>query len=236
MKTSDRLRLKTRVFTIVVVLSNALGNFALATGMRNRATASALDYLAAIFSPWVGTGIVLLIVWLLSRMALLSWADLSYVLPVTSLGYVANALGGHAADRRRNRAGRPGRAAEPAAMRTWFLLAAMVFSTVLGDLLQSVEMKRHGEIKEFHPRRLARVLAALARKKFLILAVALMAVSFFAFMTLLETADLSFAVPASAATLVFETILAKVVLKEEVDSRRWAGACLVAFGVVLLAR
>jgi uncharacterized membrane protein len=92
MKTSDRLRLKTRVFTIVVVLSNALGNFALATGMRNRATASALDYLAAIFSPWVGTGIVLLIVWLLSRMALLSWADLSYVLPVTSLGYVANAL------------------------------------------------------------------------------------------------------------------------------------------------
>ncbi|HLH38543.1 MAG TPA: EamA family transporter [Bryobacteraceae bacterium] len=121
-------------------------------------------------------------------------------------------------------------------MKTWFLLAAMVFSTVLGDLLQSVEMKRHGEIKEFDPRRLGRVLAALARKKFLILAVALMAVSFFAFMTLLETADLSFAVPASAATLVFETILAKVVLKEEVDSRRWAGACLVAFGVVLLAR
>jgi len=37
-------------------------------------------------------GISLLILWLLSRMALLSWADLSYVLPVTSLGYVASAL------------------------------------------------------------------------------------------------------------------------------------------------
>jgi uncharacterized membrane protein len=34
----------------------------------------------------------LLIVWLLSRMTLLSWADLSYVLPVTSLGYVLVAL------------------------------------------------------------------------------------------------------------------------------------------------
>ena len=40
-------------------------------------------------------GITLLILWLLSRMALLSWADLSYVLPVTSFGYAASALIGH---------------------------------------------------------------------------------------------------------------------------------------------
>ena len=37
-------------------------------------------------------GITLLILWLLSRIALLSWADLSYVLPGTSFGYVASAL------------------------------------------------------------------------------------------------------------------------------------------------
>jgi drug/metabolite transporter (DMT)-like permease len=116
------------------------------------------------------------------------------------------------------------------------LLALMVGSTVAGDLLQSVEMKRHGEITEFHPRGIGRVLAALARKKLLILAIVFMAVSFFAFMTLLENTDLSFAVPASAATLVFETILAKIVLKERVDSRRWVGACLVALGVALLTK
>ena len=63
-----------------------------------------------------------------------------------------------------------------------------------------------------------------------------MAVSFFAFMTLLEGADLSFAVPASAASLVLETILARIVLKEHVDTRRWLGACLVACGVALLAK
>jgi len=40
----------------------------------------------------VGLGIVLLILWLLSRMALLSWADLSFVLPVTSVGYVLSAI------------------------------------------------------------------------------------------------------------------------------------------------
>ena len=55
-------------------------------------TLSPLSYLQAIFSPWVALGIALLILWMLSRMALLSWADLSYVLPVTALGYVANAL------------------------------------------------------------------------------------------------------------------------------------------------
>jgi len=117
----------------------------------------------------------------------------------------------------------------------WTLVAIMVGATVLGDLLQSFEMKRHGEIEDFHPRGWARLAATLARKRFLILAVGFMAVSFFAFMTLLETADLSFAVPVSAATFVFETILARVVLRERVDARRWIGACLVACGVILLA-
>jgi len=47
-----------------------------------------------LFRPWVALGVSLLIVWLLSRMTLLSWADLSYVLPVTSLGYVLVAFVG----------------------------------------------------------------------------------------------------------------------------------------------
>lgn len=87
-----RLLWKTRMFAIIVILSNALGNFALDRGMRHRITSSPWEYIAAIFTPWVMLGISLLILWMLSRMALLSWADLSYVLPVTSLGYVASTL------------------------------------------------------------------------------------------------------------------------------------------------
>jgi drug/metabolite transporter (DMT)-like permease len=89
-----RLRWKTRAFAALVILSNAFGNFSLKWGMERRAplTLSPLDYIRAIFSPWVMLGISLLILWLLTRMALLSWADLSYVLPVTSLGYVASVL------------------------------------------------------------------------------------------------------------------------------------------------
>jgi uncharacterized membrane protein len=55
-------------------------------------TASPLSFVRAIFSPWVSLGICLLIAWMISRMLLLSWADLSYVLPVTAFGYVLNAL------------------------------------------------------------------------------------------------------------------------------------------------
>src|SRR5580704_5107096 len=122
-------------------------------------------------------------------------------------------------------------------MKAWALVALIVAGTVAGDTLQSLEMKRHGEIRfrDHGLSGLARVAANLAMKKYLILAIFCMAVSFFAFMTLVSQADLSFAVPASAASFVFETILARLVLRERVDAKRWAGAALVAGGVALLA-
>ena len=90
-----RLRWKTRAFAAIVVLSNSFGNLFLAWGMRHGAgeiTASPLSFLRAIFTPWVSLGICLLIAWMLSKMLLLSWADLSCVLPVTSIGYVLTAF------------------------------------------------------------------------------------------------------------------------------------------------
>ena len=87
-----RLRWKTRIFLVLVILSQPLGNLALTLGIKHRDLNSPLSYLEAIFSPYVAVGIVLLIIWLLSRLALLSWADLSYVLPITAVGYIATAV------------------------------------------------------------------------------------------------------------------------------------------------
>jgi drug/metabolite transporter (DMT)-like permease len=120
-------------------------------------------------------------------------------------------------------------------VKAWILLAVIIASTVTADLLQSHEMKQFGEVHDFRPSGLRRVLATLARKRNLILAVVCMAVSFFAFMALVQVADLSFAVPASAGSLVIETVLARLILKEHVDSRRWIGAALVACGVWCLS-
>lgn len=46
----------------------------------------------AILNPWVAVGILLLLAFFASYMNALSWADLTYVLPATSLGYVLLAL------------------------------------------------------------------------------------------------------------------------------------------------
>jgi drug/metabolite transporter (DMT)-like permease len=118
---------------------------------------------------------------------------------------------------------------------TWLLLIIMVVCTVLGDVLQSHQMKQTGQ-QPIGARGLLSLVQQIRKRTLLILAIFCMAISFFAFMALLQRAPLSFVVPASAATFVLETVLAKFFLREQIGSRRWAGTLLVAAGVALLAR
>lgn len=117
-------------------------------------------------------------------------------------------------------------------MTPWVYVAIIVVSTVASDLLQSWEMKRQGEMTNFA---LGHLLKTLLSKLPLIASVVFLAISFYAFLALLQVADLSFAVPATALSLVAETILARLLLKEKVTPARWAGTALVACGVYLLA-
>ena len=117
----------------------------------------------------------------------------------------------------------------------WMFIAIIVASTTIGEVLQAMGMRRHGEIRDFRPGAIGRAVAVLARNRFVIGSVAAMAVSFFAYMGLLTIADLSFAVPATAVTYVLETVLARYVLKEHVNWLRWAGASLVICGVALVS-
>jgi uncharacterized membrane protein len=90
---SARLRWKTWSCSALVVFSNVTGNFFLKRGMPAELSTPAA-YITVLFRPMVTLGVLLLILWLASRLALLSWADLSYILPVTSVGYVLVALAG----------------------------------------------------------------------------------------------------------------------------------------------
>ena len=118
---------------------------------------------------------------------------------------------------------------------TWIYIAIIVLATTVGEVMQAMGMRRHGEIRDFRPTALGRAAATLAHNRFVIASVFAMAVSFFAYMGLLTVAELSFAVPATAVTYVLETILAKYVLKERVTGLRWAGAGLVICGVALVS-
>lgn len=81
-----------------VLLLRPFGNLALAWGMKQFGTAlsvSPLPYLLAFLNPFVSGGITLLVLATLIRMALLSVADLSYVVPLTAFGYVITTFLAH---------------------------------------------------------------------------------------------------------------------------------------------
>ena len=88
----------TRIGSVLLlfIALKAAGNLSLAWGMRHTPAVSTnpLLYLQAMLDPFIALGVGMLILALLTRMALLSLADLSFVLPVTAVGYVlATALG-----------------------------------------------------------------------------------------------------------------------------------------------
>ncbi len=83
----------------ITVFSTA-GDSLLARGMKelgnvNVSLHNLSALLLAILNPWVALGILFLLTFFACYMSALSWADLTYVLPATSLAYVLVALIGH---------------------------------------------------------------------------------------------------------------------------------------------
>ena len=79
----------------VFVFLRAFGNLSVAWGTKHfpeTLAGNPLSYLRAMVSPLVAVGIALLILAMLLRMAVLGLADLSFVLPLTAVGYVFAAL------------------------------------------------------------------------------------------------------------------------------------------------
>jgi len=99
--TRSSQNLRTPLFVAIVVCGNLAGNVLLRAGMgggmgSSRALPALVPtaYLQALLNPWVLLGVPLLIVGLAAQLALFSWADLSYVAPVSSIGYVLTAVAG----------------------------------------------------------------------------------------------------------------------------------------------
>ena len=74
-----------------VTLFAAIGDILLARGMKqvgNVPLHGLPDIVFSVLNPWVALGIFFLLGFFAAYMMALSWADLTYVLPATSLGYV----------------------------------------------------------------------------------------------------------------------------------------------------
>lgn len=80
---------------LAVVVFSALGDCFLSRGMKEVGSISLshwTDVFHALTNPWVAGGIVLLLAFFASYLTSLSWADLTYVLPASALGYILIAL------------------------------------------------------------------------------------------------------------------------------------------------
>jgi drug/metabolite transporter (DMT)-like permease len=78
-----------------VTLFAAAGDSMLSHGMKQTGSISINHLQSVIFAvinPWVAIGILLLLGFFATYMTALSWADLTYVMPATSMGYVLLAL------------------------------------------------------------------------------------------------------------------------------------------------
>jgi drug/metabolite transporter (DMT)-like permease len=73
----------------LVSISAPLGDTCLSRGMTSLPAISLAHpgtLIAAVFTPWIAVGIVLLIGFFASYLTALSWADLTFVLPATAFG------------------------------------------------------------------------------------------------------------------------------------------------------
>ena len=80
---------------LAVTVFASLGNVCLARGMRAFGAVTIKNWpllLTAFSNVWTAAGIVLLILFFVSYLNALSWADLTYVLPATALGYILTAV------------------------------------------------------------------------------------------------------------------------------------------------
>jgi uncharacterized membrane protein len=87
--------LRTYLLLLLFVGLRAFGNLALAWGTKRFPQTLSIHpapYLLVMLDPFAALGIAMLIFSLFARMALFSVADLSFVLPVTAVGYVLAAL------------------------------------------------------------------------------------------------------------------------------------------------
>ena len=101
----------------------------------------------------------------------------------------------------------------------WILVLILVAATTVGDVLRSTGM-RSNPINKLH----------------ITISTCSMAISFFTFMRLVAIVPMSFAVPMSAACFIPETLLARALLGEHVDWRRWVGVSLILVGVVFITQ
>jgi drug/metabolite transporter (DMT)-like permease len=110
----------------------------------------------------------------------------------------------------------------------------IVFVGTGGELFVSRAMKSIGEVTDFRPHSIARVVGRAMLLKRMWMGITLMAIAFFALLAMLSLSKVSFVFPSTALSYAAGAIGGRLFLGERVTPQRWLGVGFVCVGVVLV--
>jgi multidrug transporter EmrE-like cation transporter len=119
-------------------------------------------------------------------------------------------------------------------MREAFFLFIVVAAGTGGELCVTRAMKHVGEVTDFRPLEVVRVIVRAMKVPWMWIGVAMMALAFFSLLAMLSIENVSFVVPVTALSYAAGALGGVVFLGERVSSRRWLGVLLVCIGVTLV--
>jgi multidrug transporter EmrE-like cation transporter len=114
------------------------------------------------------------------------------------------------------------------------LLLLIVIAGTGGELCISRTMKTVGEVRDFRPVNLLRVIVRAMHVGWMWIGVLLSIVAFLALLGALSIENVSFVVPVTAISYAAGTLGGKIFLGERVSLQRWVGVALVCIGVTLV--
>jgi drug/metabolite transporter (DMT)-like permease len=119
-------------------------------------------------------------------------------------------------------------------MREAVLLFLVVVSGTGGEICVTRAMKHVGEVTDFRPMALVRVILQAMKVSWMWIGISMMALAFFSLLAVLSIENVSFVVPVTALNYAAGALGGKFFLGERVTPRRWAGVLLVCVGVTLV--
>jgi drug/metabolite transporter (DMT)-like permease len=103
-----------------------------------------------------------------------------------------------------------------------------------GELCVTRAMKAVGEVRDFRPIAVMRVIIRASRVSWMWVGLTLMGIAFFSLLVVLSRENVSFVVPVTSLSYAAGALGGKFFLGEQVTRRRWAGVLLVCIGVAVV--
>jgi len=103
-----------------------------------------------------------------------------------------------------------------------------------GELCVSRAMKQIGEVHDFRPLAIVRVLGRALTVKWMWFGVGMMTMAFFSLLAILSMEKVSFVVPVTALSYVAGALGGRFFLGERISLSRWTGIAMVCVGVTLV--